>query len=161
MTKERVMTRAVLPILVLVSACGQGAEQPQANSAGNAAANQAAANAAQPAAAAVPSLVGEWTITSINGRAPDQIWPMVARVTADSFTIQSECRRMAWTFRQDRNVIQLAPDPGSSTDCARVRSPAELMIEKPVGLANIAMFGSDGREVELTGPGGRVTMTRR
>ena len=149
-------TSAFLPILLL-AACGQPAEQPAANQP----ANETEATAAEPEAAAVPSLQGEWAITEIKGDAPDQIWPMVARIGADSFVIQSECRRMAWGFRQDRNIVQLTPDPGSSAECARPRSPAEQLVEKPVSLANIAMFSKEGREVELSGPGGRVIMTRR
>ncbi len=146
---------AFLPI-VLLAACGQPAGEPATNQP----ANVVTENLSKPAAD-VPSLVGEWTIATIKGNPPDQIWPMVARVTPDSFSIQSECRRFAWTFRQNGNVVQLAPDPRSSADCARVRSPAEDLIEKPVGLANIAMFSDEGRKVELSGPGGLVTMTRR
>ena len=147
---------AFLPILLL-AACGEPAQQPAVNQP----ANEAASSAAEPAAAPVPSLVGEWTVATINERAPDQVWPMVARVTADSFRIQSECRTMAWSFRQDRNIVQLKEDPGSSAECPRGRSPAEQLIEKPIGLANIAMFSDEGRKAELSGPGGRVTMTRR
>jgi hypothetical protein len=147
---------AFLPILLL-AACNQPAGEPATNQP----ANVVTENVSKPPGIAVPSLVGQRTIATIKGSAPDQIWPMVAQVTADSFRIRSECRTIAWTFRQDRNVVQLGPDPGSSVDCPRVRSPAEELIAKPVGLANIAMFSDEGRQVELSGPGGRVTMTRR
>lgn len=148
------MTRALLPLLLLLAACGREPEQPAA---ANAAENQA--DAAAPAPAAVPSLTGAWTVTQINGAAPEQVWPMTVQVTPDRFTVTSECRTFAWGFRQDRNVVQFSPQAGS--DCARVKSPAELVVEKPIGLANIAMFSNEGREVELSGPGGRVTLARR
>jgi hypothetical protein len=35
-----------------------------------------------------------------------------------------------------------------------------LLIEKPLSLANIAMFSDEGRSVEFSGAGGRITMTR-
>jgi hypothetical protein len=144
--------RALIPIVLLLSACGQPAEQP--------AANQAEPQAAeQQEAAPVPSLAGSWTITTINGAAPDQVWPMTVSVGEGRFTIASECRRMAWSFNQDRNIVELEPAAGA--DCPRVRSPAEIAIEKPLNLANIAIFSNEGAEVQLSGPGGTVTMVRR
>ena len=148
------MTRTILPFLLLLSACG-APEQPAAN----AVENEANSTAPEPTPPAVPSLAGEWRITQIAGMAPDQVWPMNVSVAGGRFTLASECRRMEWGLAQNRNVVQFTPRPGQ--DCARVRSPAELMIEKPIGLANIAMFANDGRDVELSGPGGRVMMTRR
>jgi hypothetical protein len=148
------MTRSILPLLLLLSAC-EGAQQPADKVVGN----EANAVTADQAPAAAPSLVGGWTVTQINGAAPVQVWPMTVAVTADRFTLTSECRQMAWGLKQDRNVVRLTPQAGR--DCARVRSPAELTIEKPLNLANIAMFSNEGRQVELSGPGGRVTLTRR
>jgi hypothetical protein len=157
---NRFVTSAALVILVATAACSGEKREPAANEAANGTANTTA-NEAAPPAAAVPSLVGEWTVTQINGKASDQVWPMIARVTPDRFTIASECRKMAWSFHQDRNVVHLEADSAGSAECGRVRSPAENAVEKPVGLANIAMFSDRGRSVELSGPGGRVTMTRR
>lgn len=145
--------RFVLPVFLALAACGQPAEQP--------AANRAEPAAEQPEVAPVPSLEGEWTISRINGAAPDQVWPMNVSIGGGRLLIRSECRTMAWSFRQDRNIVQLEPDPGASADCARVRSPAEVLVEKPIELANIAMFSNDGREVQLTGPGGSVTIAQR
>jgi hypothetical protein len=42
-----------------------------------------------------------------------------------------------------------------------MRSPAEEILERPIDLANIAMFSEEGREVLLTGPGGSLAMRRR
>jgi len=87
------------------------------------------------------------------------VWPMTVEASGGRFTLSSECRSFAWSYTQDRNVVAFTSQPGR--DCARVRSPAELSVEKPVSLANIAMFSNEGREVELSGPGGRVAMARR
>ncbi len=146
--------RSTLVLLLLLSACGGPAEEP--------AANQPQANAAEPAPAPkadVPSLAGEWTITQVNGAAPRQTWPMTASVGDGRFTIQSECRTFTWALSQQGNIVQFTS--GSAGGCERTRSPAEEMIEQPVGQANIAMFSNEGREVQLSGPGGIVTMTRQ
>ena len=151
------MKRTILPLAILcLAACSQDAP-PAANEA----ANSGEANAAAEAPAAVPSLVGSWAVSQINGQAPDQVWPMTAEIGADSFVLTSECRKLGYSFKQDRNVVQLAPSAAASADCGRVKSPAEQLAEKALGLANIAMFSDEGRSVELSGAGGRVTMTRR
>jgi hypothetical protein len=146
--------KRLLPIAVVlafVGACSPSADQPPANKADSAQAPQAAP--------AVPPLAGEWTVTQIDGQAPDQIWPMTATAADGRFIIHSECRQLSWTYRQDRNIVQFAPAAGK--ECGRVRSPAEHQADKAVKLANIAMFSDEGRAVELSGPGGRLAMTRR
>jgi hypothetical protein len=145
---------AGLPVLMLLAACGGAAEQPAANAGAN-----ESSPAAKPATAPVPSLAGTWTVTKINGAAPRQVWPLAVTATADEFAIQSECRRFAWKYRQDRNIVQFTPLP--VRDCARQRSPDETQIEDPITLANIAMFSGEGNEVQITGPGGRMTLVRR
>ena len=107
----------------------------------------------------VPSLEGEWVVEQTNGKAPDQIWPMTAEATTDHFTIVSECRKMGWTFKQDRNFIQFTPAAG--VECGRVRSPAELLADSTVKLANTVIFSDEGKRVQISGPGGTITMTRR
>jgi hypothetical protein len=151
--KRANLNGSILAILLSVAACSQGAEQP-------------ATNRTQPSedrqeAAPVPSLAGEWIVTQINGTNPDQIWPMTAEVGNGRFTIVSECRKTAWNVRQDRNIVQFTPAPEASVDCARIQSPAEEVADKAIKLANIAMFVDEGRTVEISGPGGRLAMTRR
>ena len=87
------------------------------------------------------------------------VQPMTAEATAGKFTIVSECHRLRYEMSQQGNIVKFIPVPGS--DCARFKSPAEQLAEKGVGLANIAMFGDDGRTVQLSGPGGTVSMSRR
>jgi hypothetical protein len=135
-----------------IAACSQPAEQAAAN-------NSATAEANEAAQAAVPSLEGEWVVEQLGGKEPDQIWPMTAEVTKDRFTIVSECRRMSWTMKQDRNLVQFTPATG--VECARVRSPAEIVADKAVKLANIVVFSEEGRAVQVSGAGGTVSMTRR
>ena len=147
--KKNLLSLAALPL----AACSQPAEQqPAAN-------ETAAVEANETAQAPVPSLEGEWVVEQANGKAPDQIWPMTAEATSDRFTIISECRKMSWTFKQDRNLIQFTPAAG--VECARVRSPAELLANNTVKLAQTVIFADEGRTVQISGSGGTIAMTRR
>jgi hypothetical protein len=148
------MRKILLSIAILsLAACSQPAEQqPAANEA-------AAVETNETAQAAIPSLEGEWVVEQANGKAPDQIWPMMAEATKDRFTIVSECRKMSWAFKQDRNFVQFTPAAG--VECGRVRSPAELLASATVRLANTAVFADEGRSVQISGPGGTISMTRR
>jgi hypothetical protein len=148
------MNRILLSIFALsLAACSQSADQRQP------VANNAEGAESAPAQAPAPSLEGEWVVEQANGKAPDQLWPMTAEATKDRFTIVSECRRMSWTFKQDGNFIQFRP--ASGVECGRVRSPAELLADSTVKLANTAFFTDDGRTVQISGPGGTISMTRR
>jgi hypothetical protein len=66
---------------------------------------------------------------------------------------------MSWTYRQDRNLIQFTPATG--VECSRVRSPAELLANNTVKLANTVIFSDEDRTMQISGPGGTITMTRR
>lgn len=147
------MKSLLIPILVLsLAACSPPAEQPTANEAETAEMNETDQ-------VAVPSLEGEWVVEQLNGKNPDQIWPMTAAATKDRFSIVSECRTMSWTFKQDRQFVQFTPVLGG--ECGRVRSPAELLASSAAKLANTAIFSDDGRSVQISGPGGTISMTRR
>ena len=136
-----------------IAACSKPAEQqPEAQNPDTAATNESAQ-------ASVPALEGSWAIDQLNGKQPDQIWPMTAEVTKDKFTIVSDCRRMSWSMKQDRNLVQFTPVPGG--ECARVRSPAEIVADKTIKLANIAVFSNEGRTAQISGAGGTLSMTRK
>ncbi|HXH53812.1 MAG TPA: hypothetical protein VNH53_10370 [Sphingomicrobium sp.] len=125
-------------------------------------ANQANSTTEQAATApqeAVPPLAGQWTVTEINGIRPAQVWPMAVDVTDELFTLTSECRRFAWGIRQEGHLVTFTRRAGR--DCPRVRSPSEEVVEKPIDMANIAMFSDEGRDVLLSGPGGTLKMRRR
>jgi hypothetical protein len=135
-----------------LAACSQPAEQPAAN-------ESAAVEVNETAQAAIPSLEGEWVVEQANSKPLDQMWPMTAEATEDRFTITSECRKMSWTFKQDRNLVQFTPAGG--VECARVRSPAELLADSTVKLANTVVFAEEGKAVQISGPGGTLSLTRR
>ena len=147
------MNKIHLSIAILsLAACSKPVEQPTAN-------NSASVEANEIAQVPVPSLEGEWVVEQTNGQAPDQMWPMTAEATTDRFTILSECRKMGWTFKQDRNFVQFTPAAG--VECGRVRSPAELLANNTVKLANTVIFSDEGKTAQISGPGGTITMTRR
>ena len=147
------MNKIHLSIAILsLAACSKPVEQPTAN-------NSASAETNEIAQVPVPSLEGEWVVEQTNGQAPDQMWPMTAEATTDRFTILSECRKMGWTFKQDRNLVQFTPAAG--VECGRVRSPAELLANNTVKLANTVIFLDEGKTAQISGPGGTITMTRR
>lgn len=147
------MKQLILCIVILsLGACSKPAEQQQSVA-------NAVAETNDTAQVPVPSLEGEWVVEQTNGKAPDQIWPMTAGATTDHFTIISECRKMSWTFKQDRNFIQFRPAAG--IECGRVRSPAELLADSTMKLANTVIFSDEGRTAQISGPGGTITMTRR
>jgi hypothetical protein len=136
--------------LLSLAACSQPAEQQPA------AANETLSETVQ---AAVPSLEGEWVVELANGKALDQMWPMTASATKDRFTIASDCRRMSWTFKQDRNFVQFTPAGGA--ECGRVRSPAELLADSSVKLAQTVIFEDEGSSAQISGSGGTLSMKRR
>mgnify|MGYP003579300619 FL=1 len=147
------MKRLFLTIFALpLAACSQPADQAAAN-------NAEASEVNEIAQAPVPSLEGEWVVEQGNGRPLDQIWPMTAEATKDHFTIVSECRKMSWTYKQDRNLIEFTT--GAGVECGRVRSPAELLANNTVKLANTVIFSDEDRTMQISGPGGTITMTRR
>jgi hypothetical protein len=149
------MNKLLLSALVLsIAACSKPAEQGQP-----AANNTEAAATDETAKVPLPSLEGSWSVDQLNGNKPDQILPMTAEVTKDKFTIVSECRRMSWTMKQDRNLVQFTPTSG--VECGRVRSPAEIVADKTIKLASIAVFSDEGRTAQISGAGGTLTMTRR
>ena len=150
------MNRTILTLAIIsLAACSKDAPPPATNDV-----NAVETNTAE-APAAVPSLVGTWTVSQINGQAPNQVWPMTAQISADKFVLVSECRKLGYDFHQDRNLIHLTPSAAASANCGRSKSPAEQFIEKPLSMANIAMFSNEGRSVELSGAGGRIMMTRK
>jgi hypothetical protein len=148
------MKKLLLSFVALsLAACSQPAgQQPVANEA-------AAVETNETAQAPIPSLEGEWVVEEANSKAPDQIWPMTAEATQDRFTIVSDCRKMSWTFKQDRNFVQFTPAAG--VECARIRSPAENLANATVKLANTVVFSDEGRTVRISGSGGTISMTRR
>lgn len=149
------MKHAFLPLaILLVAACSPADNDASANG---------AANQVEPAAeaptAAVPSLAGQWDVVAINGGPVQQAYAMDAEVGPDRFTIQSECVRIPFDYRQDGNGVTFTPAQGGG--CGRVRTLDEDSVAKVVGGASMAIFGADGSTVDLSGSGGSLSMTRR
>ena len=147
------MKKFLLSLAALsLAACSQPAEQQTAE-------NNAVAEANATAQVPVTSLEGELVVEQANSKALDQIWPMTAEATKDRFTISSECRKMSWTYKQDRNFAQFTPAAG--VECGRVRSPAENLANSTVKLAQTVIFSDEGRTAQISGSGGTITMSRR
>ena len=139
-----------IAILLLAAACTPAAEEPT---------NQVEpADVEQEEAAPVPQLAGDWRVTAINGQDLTQYYTMNASFAGDRLTIASDCVRIAWSYSQQRNVVAFTPAEAAS--CDRMRTHNEDQVKPIVTQANIAMFSDEGRQVELSGPGGRVAMTR-
>ena len=148
------MKRVVVLLALPIAACSPSSEQLAANNVATET-NQAAAAPK----AAVPSLEGEWVVDQLNGNPPNQTWPMTVEATSDHLTITSECHRFSYAMEQKGNIVKFTQSP--DVGCGRFRSPAEFIAEKAVKLGNIAIFSDEGRSVQLSGPGGTMTMSRR
>lgn len=149
-------TLAAVPLLLL-AACGGGAEQQEAANAANQASNKAAAAPAAPATA-VPSLEGQWRVTAIDGRPLEQIFPMTAAFQGGKLTISSDCVRLIWSYTQDRNMVGFTSP--SAVECAKGRTTNEVQVEKLVGRATMVLFAKEGAEAQLSGSGGNLTLER-
>ncbi len=141
--------------LLLVAACGQ-------HEGHDVAANEAAEAPATPAAAdSVPSLDGEWSVASIDGK-PVGSGSMTASFSSGKANIASGCVRRGLTYTQKRNVVSFAVDPGGSANCeGRGTSAEHEAAYAALQGATIAIFGKDGKEANLSGTGGNVALERR
>jgi len=143
------MNRTLLLIaLLLVTACDRQ-EAPNAP-----APTVAKAPAPAPVVkAAVPSLKGQWRVTT-----PTALDLTVGEGQA---TLSSGCLRRGFTFRQDRNQVAFTSSPAGSANCGRSPSVAEETAFAALADANLAVFGKDGRDVTLSGFGGMLSLERR
>ena len=134
--------------LLLLSAC-ERQEQPTA------APTTAETPAPAPVVkAAVPSLQGQWRVTSPT--------PLDLTIGDGTATLSSGCLRRGFTFRQDRNQISVASAPSGSSNCdGRSPSAAQENAFAALADANLAVFDADGRKVTLSGLGGILTIERR
>ena len=141
------MTR-ILPLvaLLLLSACNRQ-EAPAAPA-------PTKAKAPAPIAkAAVPSLTGKWRVT-----APAALDLTIGDGQA---TLSSGCLRRGFTYKQDRNQVAFTSSPSGSANCGRPPSAAEESAFAALADANLAVFGKDGRDANLSGFGGVLALERR
>ena len=136
-----------LVALLLVSACDQ-AERPAAP-----APTVAKAPVPAPVKAAVPSLKGQWHVTT----------PATLDLTIGDgqATLSSGCLRRGFTSRQNGNQVTFTSSPAGSSNCGRTPSLAEETAFAALADANLAVFSKDGRDVTLSGFGGVLALERR
>ena len=145
----RILTLAAL---LLVAGCRQQTDQngTMANEAGE---------ALQAPAVEVPSLNGAWKLTEVDGR-PIDGGSTVATFADGALRIVAGCSRRAWTFTHQRNIVSFAADPGGSANCESPPTSRQDAAFRAVDRATMAIFDPDGREANLSGGGGNVTLER-
>jgi hypothetical protein len=126
-------------------------------------ANEAAVASDMPVAeAAVPALDGQWSVAAIDGKPVSAGSAMTATFAAGRVNIASGCIRRGWTYTQKGNVVSFATDPGSSANCGGgVPSGEQEIAYAALERASIAIFDKDGKEANLSGTGGNLTLRRR
>ena len=142
------MTRTLPFIaLLILSACDRQEAAPPAPTAAD-------TPAATPVAkAAVPSLDGQWRVT-----APAALDLTIGNGQA---TLSSGCVRRGFTIKQDRNKVSVKSSPAGSANCGTAPSAGTENAAAALAEANLAIFGSDGRTVTLSGTGGILSLERR
>lgn len=145
---------APIAALLILAACG-GRENPAPPQA-----NETAAPVKAPSE--VPSLEGSWAVRRIGGAPDAASLGMTAAITNDAVTLSTGCFRRAWTYTQNRNVVAFTASPGGSSNCGG-SSPGAAAETAYAALteANIAIFSKDGKEANLSGTGGTLTLERR
>ena len=98
----KLSVRAIFPMFLLLAACGSGADQPAANSG-----QTAEAPAAEQPAEPVPPLAGQWTITSIDGKPLDQVWPMNVSANEVQFIVEQ-------SLAANKRALSLSVGPKTS-----------------------------------------------
>lgn len=141
------MTRLLPLAIILLAACNQQ-EQPAAP-----VKDMAEAPAAK---LPVPSLKGEWRVTSISGRPGASLSASFGEGTA---SLSAGCLKRAFTYTQDRNTVSVKGAPGGS-NCGGSSAAAETAFGA-LADANLLIFDKDGREATLSGPGGTLALERR
>ena len=140
-----------LPVvaLLLLTGCQREEASPPAP-------NATAAEETAPAAE-VPSLEGEWRVAKVDGR--DVGTGAIAALGGGKASIATGCLRRAWTYTQDRNMVDFAGAPGSA-NCGRTPSASEEAAYFALEHANMVIFSNDGRQADLSGTGGNLTLER-
>jgi hypothetical protein len=141
--------------LLLIAGCAQQKDSNAPTS------NDAEAAPAETAAATVPALEGEWQVAKVDGRPVGPGSAMVAAFGDDKVRIAAGCSHRAWTFTQKRNIVSFSADPGGSANCENPPNSDQEAAIHALDRATMAIFDKDGREANLSGNGGNVTLVRR
>ena len=151
------MTRNLaLSALLLAAGCGQHEDR-------SAAANDVAENKAAPAVADdVPSLDGEWSVVSIDGKPVGAGSAMTAEFGGGKATIAAGCLRRAWTYTQKRNVVSFATNSAGSANCGgQAPNAQQENAYSALEQATMAIFSKKGARADLSGTGGNLALERR
>ena len=150
-----------LAALLILAACGKTAEPapPIANESSSATASApAGAPAAKPD---VPSLEANWQVTMIGG-VDSKALGMTATLGGDRASLSTSCFRRAWTYTQQRNVVDFTASPSGSSNCGgQAPGAQEESAYAALDDANLVIFNNDGKEATLSGTGGTLTLERR
>jgi hypothetical protein len=141
--------------LLLVVACSRPADQSAE------AANDVAATAREPERASTPLLEGEWQLTKVDGSPIDGGSTVVATFGGGTVRVAAGCLRRTWSFTQKRNIVSFAADPNGSANCEVSPTTDQEAAFHALDRATMAIFDKQGREANLSGNGGNVTLVRR
>ncbi|WP_187107710.1 hypothetical protein [Sphingomonas xanthus] len=143
-------------IALLLAGC---AAEPASGPTNDAAANDAAEAAAAPAE--VPALDGSWAVTASSVGPAAQSLGMTAAFANGTATFSVGCLRRAWSYNQQRNSVAFTPSPGGSSNCGGTPSADAEFVFAQLGDMNIAVFANEGRQANLSGTSGTITLERR
>lgn len=145
-----------LAALLILAACDQ--TQAPAPTTGNETASAPSAEAARPA---VPSLGGTWRVTMIGGSDAKALG-MTATLGDGQASLATSCFRRAWTYGQQRNVVDFNSSPSGSSNCGgQAPGAQEETAYAALDDANLVIFNKEGAEATLSGTGGTLTLERR
>lgn len=139
--------------ILLAAACSQGeqAQSPPANNVADAAAAPEPKNV-------VPSLEGSWSVASVAGNPGGGLILTAGNGLA---SLSAGCLRRSFAYKQDRNLVSFTASPGGSSNCGQSTSADQEAAFGALADANMAIFGKEGTEATLSGPGGTLTLQRR
>jgi hypothetical protein len=147
------MFRTLTVALLLLAACQQ---QDRATPSP---VEKAESNVVAPAS--VPSLEGSWRVSAVTGDAAVAKLGMTAAFAGGTVKLATGCLQRGWTYTQERNSVAFSASPGASSNCGRAPSASEESAYAALESANIAVFGKDGAQADLSGTGGTLTLERR
>ena len=145
-----------LAALLILAACDRTPEP--AAPATNDSASAAPAEAAKPA---VPSLDGNWQVTLVGGSDAKGLG-MTASLGGGQASLATNCFRRAWSYTQQRNIVDFIASPSGSSNCGgQAPGAREETAYAALDDANLVIFNKDGAEATLSGTGGTLTLERR
>ena len=104
-------------------------------------------------------LLGNWLLESIDGASPPpRAHPVEVIFTDGAVGARSQCVTYNWLIGVEAERLRLRTPPGPVGMCARATSPWEDRFGTAMAAAE--RIDSDGREMTVTGPRGRLKLKR-